>query len=70
MTQIAEWDQIVDAWQLDSLEAYRNVARLGRKTRLPEQQRTVLWSIFEKVREGLLERKMVTRAGIFTVLAS
>ena len=27
----AEWDQVVDAWQLDSWEAYRDVARLGRK---------------------------------------
>ncbi|MBK8569723.1 MAG: hypothetical protein IPN81_06910 [Nitrosomonadales bacterium] len=33
----SEWDEIVDAWQLDSWEAYRNVKRLGRKTRLPEQ---------------------------------
>jgi hypothetical protein len=32
---LAEWDQIVDAWQLESWEAYRDVVRLGRKTRLP-----------------------------------
>lgn len=31
----SEWDEIVDAWQLDSWEAYRDVKRLGRKTGLP-----------------------------------
>jgi superfamily I DNA/RNA helicase len=33
---ITEWEQVVDAWQLDSWEAYRDVVRLGRKTRLQE----------------------------------
>ena len=64
----AEWDQVVDAWQLDSWEAYRDVARLGRKTRLPEQQRAVLWSIFERVCSGLAARKLVTCSGLFSRL--
>jgi hypothetical protein len=67
---ITEWEQVVDAWQLDTWESYRDVARLGRKTRLPEAQRTVLWSIFERVRAGLKERKLTTHAGLFTALAS
>ena len=46
---LTEWDQVVDAWQLQDWEAYRDVARLGRKTRLPEAQRKVLWAIFERV---------------------
>ncbi len=54
---LTEWEQVVDAWQLESWEAYRDVARLGRKTRLPEAQRAVLWSIFERVRAGLTARK-------------
>ena len=36
---LTEWEQVVDAWQLENWEAYRDVARLGRKTRLPEAQR-------------------------------
>jgi hypothetical protein len=32
---LTEWQQVVDAWQLQSWEGYRDVARLGRKTRLP-----------------------------------
>ena len=54
---LTEWEQVVDAWQLESWEAYRDVARLGRKTRLPEPQRKVLWSIFERVRAGLEARR-------------
>ncbi len=65
-----EWDQVVDAWQLDSWDAYRDVARLGRKTRLPEAQRELSWSIFERVRAGLAERGLVTWADLFTSLAA
>lgn len=67
---LTEWEQIVDAWQLANWEDYRDVARLGRKTRLPEAQRTVLWSIFDKVRSGLKERKLMTLAAMFTELAA
>jgi len=67
---LTEWEQVVDAWQLDSWGAYRDVARLGRKTRLPEAQRVVLWSIFERVRAELQERKLITHAQLFTALAA
>lgn len=65
----AEWDQIVDAWQLETWESYRDVARLGRKTRLPERQRAILWSIFERVRESLTTRNLITQSGLFNKLA-
>src|SRR5437773_2462282 len=67
---LTEWEQVVDAWQLDSWEGYRDVARLGRKTRLPEAKRKLLWSIFEQVRAGLTTRKMITYSGLFTSLAA
>ena len=51
-------------------ESYRDVARLGRKTRLPEAQRAVLWSIFEQVRNGLKAQRLSTHAGMFTTLAA
>jgi superfamily I DNA/RNA helicase len=66
---ISEWEQVVDAWQLDGWENYRDVARLGRKTRLPEAQRKVLWSIFERVRAGLNSQNLITEACLFTTLA-
>lgn len=64
----AEWEEIVDAWQLESWEAYRDVKRLGRKTRLPEAQRVLLWDIFERVRQQLNERGWLTYAALFTRL--
>jgi mRNA-degrading endonuclease RelE of RelBE toxin-antitoxin system len=64
-----EWEQVVDAWQLDSWEAYRDVTRLGRKTRIPEQKRQMLWSIFDQVRSKLMSRNLVTYADMFSRLA-
>jgi len=66
----AEWEEVMDAWQLESWEAYRDVRRLGRKTRLPERQRAVLWSIFEQVRARLSAEGRVTDAGLLSRLAT
>lgn len=65
----AEWEQVVDAWQLRTWEEYRDVARLGRKTRLPEAQRAMLWTIYTKVRELLKAQGLLTTAQLFTSLA-
>jgi superfamily I DNA/RNA helicase len=65
-----EWEQIVDAWQLDSLEAYQNVSRLGRKTRIPKKQQEILWSIFEHAKGKLSARGLITTSGLFTKLAT
>jgi len=67
---LSEWDQVVDAWQIEKWEGYRDVARLGRKTRLPEAQRKVLWSIMEQMRQRLAKRGATTKAAVFTKLAS
>ena len=64
-----EWTDVADAWQLKTWEAYRDVSRLGRKTRIGGKQREILWAIFERVRAGLSERKAVTWAEVFARLA-
>ena len=66
---MTEWEQVVDGWQLESWEDYRDVVRLGRKARLKEPQRQLLWSMFEKVRSGLREQGLLTISGMFNVLA-
>jgi mRNA-degrading endonuclease RelE of RelBE toxin-antitoxin system len=66
----SEWEQLVDAWQLLEWEAYRDAPRLGRKTRLSEPQRKGLWSIFERVWEGLRARGAITHAALFSSLAA
>jgi superfamily I DNA/RNA helicase/mRNA-degrading endonuclease RelE of RelBE toxin-antitoxin system len=63
---LTEWEQVVDAWQLRSWEDYRDVARLGRKTRLPEQQRRTLWSMFEQVQGELAALRLITAAEMFS----
>lgn len=65
---LEEWREVVDAWQLESWEAYRDVKRLGRKTRLPEPRRAVLWSIFERVKAGLADQDLITHAQMFGML--
>ena len=61
-----EWNDIVDAWQLTEWEQYRDVARLGRRTRLAEKQRQVLWQIFSRVRAELAKADTLTMPGIFS----
>jgi superfamily I DNA/RNA helicase/mRNA-degrading endonuclease RelE of RelBE toxin-antitoxin system len=63
-----EWTDVVDAWQLSTWEAYRDVARLGRKTRLGEKQRAVLWKIFSELHRRLEEGALFTPAMIFAAV--
>jgi superfamily I DNA/RNA helicase len=56
---------VVDAWSLRSWDAFRDVARLGRKTRLGEQQRRALWAIFEEVDAELKRKGLMTWAQVF-----
>ena len=65
-----EWSTVVDAWQLESWADYRDVQRLGRKTRLAEKQRELLWSIFSRVRSALAELGRLTEPGMFARLAA
>lgn len=66
---LSEWEELVDAWQLESWESYRDVKRLGRKTRLPEARREALWAMFDAVRKRLDAEGVITRAGMFNRLA-
>ncbi len=62
---LTEWGRVVDSWQLDTWESYRDVARIGRYRRLSETQRKALWPVFQRVRSGLREQGLVTRAEMF-----
>ena len=66
---MSEWANTVDAWQLNTWEDYRDVRRLGRKTRLPVKQRSTLWSIFKRVKGELQNQGLVTRTDMFSLLA-
>jgi hypothetical protein len=64
-----EWCQIVDAWQVKSWEEYRDVKRLGRKTRLSETQRERLWEVFARLHGELEAEGLCTLATLYARLA-
>jgi superfamily I DNA/RNA helicase len=66
---LGEWNDLVDAWQLKTWEAYKDVKRLGRKTRLSEAQRNALWAVFERMLADLSQGGLITHAEMFTRLA-
>jgi plasmid maintenance system killer protein len=66
---LSEWQDVVDAWQLATWEAYRDVRRLGRKTRLPEQKRQMLWEIFATVRSMMQKHQLITISEMFSKVA-
>jgi mRNA-degrading endonuclease RelE of RelBE toxin-antitoxin system len=66
---LGEWNDLVDAWQLKTWEGYRDVKRLGRKTRLSEAQRISLWAVFERAQEALKRDGLITHAEMFSRLA-
>lgn len=66
---LGEWTDVVDAWQLQSWDDYRDVKRLGRKTRLNEAQRQALWHVFTGIQSRLAAAGVVTHSAMFTQLA-
>lgn len=64
-----EWEQVVDAWQVRSLDGYREISRVGRRTRLASSHRESLWPVFERVRKILEEQGLKTLSEVFSALA-
>ena len=65
----SEWDGLINEWQVESWEAYRDLVRLGRKTKLPETRRAAVWAVVEKARAQLREQGLITHAQMFSELA-
>ncbi len=66
----SEWDNVIDAWQIDSLEGYAEVPRIGRKSRLGPRQRERLWGVFAALRKQLAARGLLTESGIFAAVTA
>lgn len=66
---VAEWQHVVDDWSLGSWETYRDVPRLGRRSRLREDRRRQLWSVYEQVLAALRAAGQITGAMMYTELA-
>ncbi|CAA6603802.1 UvrD/REP type DNA helicase [Rhodospirillaceae bacterium LM-1] len=67
---LSEWSDVVDAWGIDCWEDYRDVARLGRKTRLGPKQREGLWAMFSQLRSQLAASGLTTWPGLFARLSA
>ncbi|HHY50952.1 MAG TPA: AAA family ATPase [Alphaproteobacteria bacterium] len=66
----SEWENVVDAWQIATAEAYAQVPRLGRKSRLGARQRDRLWPVFAAVRDDIASRHMMTQPGLFAAVTA
>jgi hypothetical protein len=64
----AEWEHIIDAWQIRDWEAYRTARRLGRQTQLSEAQRRALWPVFARVHEVLDGKRLLTVPAFYAAL--
>ena len=62
---VSEWRNVIDAWQVDNLETYQNVPRIGRRSRISARQRERAWPIFARVRELLVRQGLHTWPEIF-----
>jgi hypothetical protein len=65
-----EWHKVVDAWGVRDWETYRDLPRLGRKTRVGGSQREVLWQVFEDARARLAASGRITWPDLFHALAA
>jgi superfamily I DNA/RNA helicase len=66
---LSEWQNVVDAWQLETLEGYQQVQRIGRRTRLSQARREKAWAIFAKTQAELARQGLVTSAGLYHRMA-
>ncbi|MEB3360553.1 MAG: 3'-5' exonuclease [Synechococcaceae cyanobacterium] len=62
---VEEFSEIVDAFGLRDWDSYRDVRRLGRKSRLNEAKRRLLWQGFEAVLQELEHSGQITPHQLF-----
>jgi hypothetical protein len=65
-----EWEDVIDAQQLTTLEQYQAAERLGRKIRLHAERRQALWAIFAQVWAKLQASGTLTSAGLYHQLVT
>ena len=66
----SEWRNVIDAWQVDNLETYQSVLRIGRRSRVSSGQREKVWPVFARTREVLTGQGLHTWPEIFGEMTS
>ncbi|OWU68533.1 DNA helicase [Roseovarius sp. 22II1-1F6A] len=64
-----EWRLVVDAWAVVDRDAYRDLPRLGRLTRMAASRRDALWDVFSDARAALEGQGKRTHAQMLHALA-
>lgn len=67
---LSEWRDIVDGWNLKTLDDYLDVTRKGKCSRVGKKQREQLWPVFERTRAALAKKGMMTAAMLFAEMAA
>jgi len=60
-----EWDDVIDAQQIASIEQYQDAERIGRKVRLSAERKVALWAVFSQVWSKLQAAGLMTLAGLY-----
>lgn len=55
---LSEWDDVVQAQEIDSRDEYLTARRIGRGVRLTRKQRVSAWEVFFRYREMLTEHRL------------
>lgn len=66
---LAEWRNVVDAWNISDVDEYANVPRIGRRNRLGSKQRETMWPVFQAIRASLASRGLMTTAQLCDAVA-
>jgi superfamily I DNA/RNA helicase len=66
---VSEWRDVVDAWEVKTWDQYKDAKRLGRRKRLSEVQRKVIWDVFSDVKKVLDQESLITVDDAFNELA-
>ena len=66
----SEWRNVINAWQVDSLETYQNVPRIGRRSRISSGQRERAWPVFARTLELLIGQGLHTWPEIYREVAA
>ncbi|MEM4408681.1 MAG: 3'-5' exonuclease, partial [Candidatus Caldarchaeum sp.] len=55
-----EWEHIIDPWNIQTLNQYLSIKRIGRRTPLSPERRKALFPLFERMREELKKNEVCT----------
>jgi mRNA-degrading endonuclease RelE of RelBE toxin-antitoxin system len=64
-----EWNLIIDAWGITSLDEYLNLPRLGRRVRLAAGKREEAWKLFEAISDELRRKDQITKPQLLHAIA-